>query len=310
MHMVSLLGVVCVVIVGLLFGSFAGAQIWRLRAKQLVDDAKDGYEVDKRELKRLKPLRAASLKDDRSRCLHCGHILGVRDLIPLFSWVSTRGKCRHCKQSIGVFEPVIELGTMILFVVTYLNLPQFAIGFGGLEIIVWLIAMLGIVILFAYDLKWYILPNKVVFPLIGIAAVIATIRILLADDMLAQLYETLLAAAILSGLYYLLYEYSRYKYGEDRAWVGFGDVKLNLGLALLLGNWQLALLALFLANIIGILVVIPSLVRKKMTMKTQIPFGPLLIIGFLISLFAGDLIISRYLEFSSYLSGWIATLML
>ena len=70
-------------------------------------------------------------------------------------------------------------------------------------------------------------------------------------------------------------------------WVGFGDVKLGVALGLLLANWQLAFLALFLANLIGTLLVLPGLVMKKVTRETQVPFGPLLIVGFGLSLLFG-----------------------
>src|SRR6478609_4310093 len=89
---------------GLLFGSFAGASVWRLRAWQLVADKKAGDEdVDEAELKQLKPLTKATFRTDRSRCLHCGHELAWYDLLPLASWLSTGGKCRYCRKPIGYF---------------------------------------------------------------------------------------------------------------------------------------------------------------------------------------------------------------
>ena len=77
-------------------------------------------------------------------------------------------------------------------------------------------------------------------------------------------------------------------------WVGFGDVKLGLALALLLADWRLAFLALFLANLIGCLIVIPGMVTQKITRQTRIPFGPLMIVGAVLALFFGDTLLNWY----------------
>lgn len=310
MHMVNVYLLIAVGLLGLVTGSFAGAQVWRLRARQLRDDRKEGYDVDKHEFKKLAPLVAISFKKDRSRCLSCGHELKPKDLIPVISWISTKGKCRYCKHSIGVFEPLIEIATAVLFVLLYVSFSQFSIGLGDWEIIAWLIATTALIILFVYDLKWFLLPDRIVFPLIGLGVLIAGVRIAISADPLAATYDTLASIGVLSGIYFLLYAYSRYKNGEDRTWVGFGDVKLNLALGLLLGSWQLAFLTIFLANLIGVLVILPALVTKKLTMKTQIPFGPLLILGFIISLFYGNFIIEWYIGFNAGLSAIMIMLML
>lgn len=157
-------------------------------------------------------------------------------------------------------------------------------------------------ILLAYDAKWFLLPDKVMFPLIGLAALIATWRIVSVPDPLMALYSTIGAVAVLGGLYLVLWLVSR------GGWVGFGDVKLGLALGLLLGDWMLALLTLFLANLFGLLVVVPGLLRGRMTKKTHVPFGPMLIVGFFVALFYGYWLIEGYLQLTN---GLIAdTLML
>jgi len=97
------------------------------------------------------------------------------------------------------------------------------------------------------------------------------------------------AAVILSGLYLVLYLISRGK------WIGFGDVKLGLGLALLLADWRLAFVALFAANLIGCLIVIPAMISGRLKRDSHVPFGPLLILGFVIAQFAGIYLIETYL---------------
>lgn len=146
-----------------------------------------------------------------------------------------------------------------------------------------------LVILFAYDLRWFLLPNKAMFPLLGVAGVIALFSLAVAENIFYGVLDLAGATVILSGLYFALWWLSK---GE---WIGFGDVKLGLALALLLGRWELAFIALFAANLVGMLIVLPGLLLGKISRKTHVPFGPLLIIGALISFFVGHVIIDWYM---------------
>lgn len=293
--MTELLMIIMLGVLGLILGSFAGATVWRLRARQLVEDKKSGEKVNAKELKRLKPL-VQSVRDDRSRCLHCGHSLAWYDLVPLVSWLSTKGKCRYCKQSIGVFEPLIELGTATALILLALYWPQLGYGDSWALFVAWIVAIVMLVILFAYDSKWFLLPNVVMFPLIGVSAAIALVHTVGSSDIAGATFELVFSVAILSGIYWLLYQYSRWRNGEGGTWVGYGDVKLGLALGLLIADWRLAVLTLFLANLIGVIIVLPGLLTKKLSAKAHIPFGPLLIAGFFIALFWGQLIIDWYLQ--------------
>lgn len=275
-------------ILGLCMGSFAGATVWRLRARQLAEDKADGEAVDGDEYKKLVPLTKETLTTDRSRCLHCGRELKWYDLLPLVSWLSTGGKCRYCHRPIGIFEPLIELGTAMFFIASYLLWPEMVTPLDTVQFGLWLIASVMLVILFAYDVRWFLLPNQVVFPLIGVGLLVAAIHTITASNAVTAALDVTGAVAILSGLYLLLW------YASRGGWIGFGDVKLGLGLALLLGNWQLAFLALFLANLIGSLVVIPALLSGKMTRKSHVPFGPLLILGAVIAMLVGNHLLQWY----------------
>ncbi len=280
-----------VLFIGLVLGSFAGAQVWRLRARQLTEDKTAGEEYDKREYKRLKELTRHKGANDRSRCLSCKHELAWYDLIPLVSWVRTGGRCRYCQVRIGYFEPLVELVTAALFVLSYSFWPVALVA--PLEIvqfILWLGIVVMMVILLAYDAKWYLLPDRIVFPTIALSAVFVVLESFQTTDLVGYGYNLLGSLFILSGLYLTLWLISRGR------WIGFGDVKLGIILGLLLGDWQLALLGLFLANLIGCLIVLPGLATKKLSRQTQIPFGPLLIVGFYISFFFGADIISWYLS--------------
>ena len=290
MDMFDALLYVALVLFGLIFGSFAGATVWRLRARQLVADKKAGERVDHKEYLTLKSLATTTLSKDHSHCLHCGYELKWYDLIPLVSWLGLKGRCRKCRQPIGVFEPLIELGTAAFFVVSYalwpvdITSPIPVIMFG-----LWLLAGVVLAILFAYDAKWFLLPDALNFTLIGIGIISALVMIIGANDHLAALLNVLGAVGVLSGIYLLLYLVS------GGRWIGFGDVKLGLGLGLLLGDLQLAVLALFLANLIGCLIVIPLMITKKLKRDSHVPFGPLLIAGMIVAKLVGMIIIETYL---------------
>ena len=278
-------------ILGLAMGSFAGATVWRLRARQLVQDKKEGEEYEKEEYKKLLPLTKAKATNDRSRCLHCGHVLAWYDLVPLASWLSRGGKCRYCKKSIGILEPLIELGTAAFFVASYILWPyQLVTFFDIVHFVLWLIAGVMLAILFAYDLKWFLLPNKVVFPLIATGALIAIIHVSGTPNVGMAIVSLVVAVLVLSGLYLLIWLLSK---GQ---WIGFGDVKLGLALALLLGDYKLAVIALFAANLIGCLIVIPGMIAGTLTRTTRVPFGPLLILGFVAAGLWGQGIIDSYMN--------------
>lgn len=277
------------VLFGLCLGSFAGASVWRLRARQLEEDKAAGEEIDSHEYKQLKHLHRINKAKDSSRCLRCGHTLAWYDLVPLVSWLSLRGKCRYCKAPIGRFEPIMELAVAAFFVLSFVFWPfELTAPLAIAQFVVWLVAGVGLAILFAYDLKWFLLPNVVMFGVIELGAASALLVLLQTSDMLGTLASILTSIFILSGVYLLIYIASK---GQ---WIGFGDIKLGLALALLLADWRLAFLALFAANLIGCLIVIPGMLAGKITRTTRIPFGPLLIVGMLVSFFAGRVILDLY----------------
>lgn len=291
MSMIDGAMIVAMALYGAALGSFAGAQVWRLRARQLREDKEAGETYNKAELNKLQALSSTRANKDYSRCLHCGHRLQWYDLIPLLSWCTTGGKCRYCKRQIGWFEPLIELATALVFVASYLAWPGDLVA--PLEIVqfvVWLLACVAMIVLFAYDARWFLLPNHYTWSL----AVLAGAYFLLGVVQEEQGYiESLVslggALMILSGLYLLLWWYS------GGRWIGFGDVKLGVGLSLLLGQWQLAFLTLFLANLLGAIVAIGLMSINRIDRKAHVPFGPFLIIAAIISVLWGNQMIDAYL---------------
>jgi prepilin signal peptidase PulO-like enzyme (type II secretory pathway) len=291
MLMNELIIYIALVLFGLALGSFAGASVWRLRARQLAADKNAGEDYDRKEYTKLKKLLNKKVHSDRSQCLHCGYELRWYDLLPLVSWISLRGKCRSCRRPIGYFEPSIELGVATFFVLSYafwpgdLNSAMAIAQFG-----IWLVSGVVMAMLFAYDLKWFLLPDRLTLGLavLGVATTILTA--VQAPSALTAVLSALGAVLVLSGLYAALYVVSKGR------WVGFGDVKLGVGLGLLLGDWQLALLALFLANFIGCLIVIPLLAFKKIQRNSRVPFGPMLIAGTVIAWLIGFPILDWYMS--------------
>lgn len=283
--------VVGLALFGLIIGSFSGATVWRLRARQLKEDKAAGEHVNAHEYARLKTLLSKSVKTDRSVCLHCHHTLKWYDLIPLVSWVALRGKCRYCRKPIGWFEPLIELGMAFFFVVSYLAwYTPLTSPLAIFELGLWLVVGAGLIMLFVYDAKWFLLPNRIIFPLIGLASIAALVNVIQAGNIISGISGLLISVAILSGLYYVLYVFSQGK------WIGFGDIKLGIVLALMLTEWPLAFLTLFLANVIGCLIVLPGLLTKKLKRTSHVPFGPMLILAYFIAGLFGPTIIVWYLN--------------
>jgi leader peptidase (prepilin peptidase)/N-methyltransferase len=272
---------------GLSLGSYAGATVWRLRTRALNQDKKDGKNIDATEYKRLKKLINTSLFTDRSRCLNCTYILKWYDLIPLISWISLGGKCRKCRKPIGYLEPMIEFGVVAYYILSYVFWPYPLTN--GLEIarfVLWLIAGVPLAISFAYDAKWSLLDRSVSYVLIVIGLCSATLVVIGSHNAFATTLSIIGSATILSGLYYLLYKVSHGR------WVGGGDYVLALGLALLLADYRLAYIALFAANLVGCIVVLPGIMTKKLKRKSHVPFGPLLIVGFVIAGLAGNYLLN------------------
>ena len=265
-------------LLGVVLGSFAGAQVWRVRARQLRTDKQTGHPYDKHEWRQLRVLLQGTVRDDRSRCLQCGHVLAWYDLLPVVSWLSTGGRCRYCQQFIGWFELVMELVLGVGLALSYLVWP-WALPASSLLFAVWVMVALVLMILAAYDAKWQLLPDPLNYGLMALGALFVLVRMTTLHDV--DFVSLTGAVALLAGLYGGLYAISR------GAWIGFGDVKLCVGLALLLGDWRLAFMTLFFSNMLGCIIVLPGLARGQLNTRSQVPFGPLLIIGCVISLLFG-----------------------
>ena len=240
--------------------------------------------------------KGKSFLKGRSFCPKCQHILSWQDLVPLLSFIVLRGKCRYCHKKISWQYPVVEIATGGLFLISYflfLNHFLFLVFY-------WVIFSLLIVI-FVYDLKHYIIPDKVVLPF-GILVI------------LGRAYEYLFNVFLLKrdlgisavGLHWhwffalatFIFFFLIWFFSKGRA-MGFGDVKLIFPLMLILG-WPFGLVGLFIAFIGGSVVGLALIAVGKKKMSSQVPFGPFLIGGAFVALFWGNMLWRWYLSIFNY----------
>ena len=245
-----------------------------------------------------------SIVRGRSLCPHCKHKLEALDLIPILSFVLLAGKCRHCKKSISWQYPVVEVFTAFLFVVVALVvLGSFGWVLNTFSILWFLytIFVVGVLIaILATDLKDGIIPDKIIFPSLAIAAFFKIVLVYLHSTEQIRLVGTYfidlnqlvwdLGAGLLGGVIFLLIVVASKGKG-----MGGGDIKYAAFLGFVLGIASLSL-ALFIAFLTGAAVgIILILVGRKRFGQT-VPFGPFLSLGAFIALLWGQQIIDWYLK--------------
>lgn len=245
--------VILLVWLGLSMGSFVGALTWRMHKKK-------------------------NFVNDRSICEHCKHVLAWYDLIPLISWLRLKGRCRYCKKSIGWLAPVLEAGTASLFVLSYLVWP-YALNTVGewLILVLWLVIVVGLVALLVFDIRWMLLPDSIVLPLIGIAFGMRLLEVFVFDitpkDFVgAQILGLLVGAGLFFGLHVV----------SKGRWMGGGDITLGMLIGTILGPLG-ALIALMIGFYSATLFILPLMAAKKLNKKSKVPFGPFLIIGLIVA---------------------------
>ncbi len=258
-------------IYGLIVGSFLNVVVGRLQEKR-------------------------SIVYGRSSCDSCKHELGWFDLVPVFSWLFLRGKCRYCKTHISAQYPMVELVTGILFAISYTVLKPVHFE-GWFNFVIWLYLLSSLIVLAVYDWLWMLLPNSVLLPAIVIAFEWVLIKFWYFNGPVAALTGPILAAVIAGLIFSLMAMIARGRL------LGFGDVKLVLLMGLLLGLRRTAL-GLFLAfNLAAIISLILMALRKK-TRKDYIAFGPFLVMGTIIAYLYGTPIITWYMQITGLNTIW------
>ena len=255
--------IVILIVLGLCMGSFINAIVWRLKTPNL------------------------SVLKGRSMCPKCQHQLAAKDLVPVFSWLYLKRKCRYCKKPISWQYPLVELLTTGLIVGSYLAWPTELNSYLLIQFISWLIMLVGLIALTVYDIKWMLLPDKIVFPLIA-TALLSLIGQFILGRPINNIYGIIWAVIIDGGIFWLIFQFSKGK------WIGGGDVKLGFLLGLIVGKPEYAFLTLFIASVIATLFSLPLLMLKKLKKTSKIPFGPFLIAACMIVVLFGATIIDAY----------------
>ena len=234
-------------ILGLIIGSFLNVVICRLETKESIFFA-------------------------RSKCPQCGAVLKWHDLIPVISFLIQKGKCQYCKKKISWQYPIIEIATGLLFVSVILSQQTKNLYLLDplltLKMTFYFLIICFLIIIFVYDLRHYIIPDKIVYPAIIIALLFNLFNYKLQITNY-ELLKVLLSAFIPAVFFLSLILISKGK------WMGLGDVKLAFLMGLILG-WPGILIALLLSFFSGAIIGLCLILFGKKELKSQIPFGPFL----------------------------------
>lgn len=245
-------------VLGLIFGSFATVAAWRIP-------------------------RHENIVSGRSHCPRCGAMITAFENVPVLSWLVLRGRCRHCGNPISVRYPLIELATGILFALS-------AAKFGwSVETFVFAAFFWVLVVLTVIDIDHKLLPNRIVYPSFVAGWAGLTVAAL-TDEAPDRLTDAAIGAAIFGGTFFLIVLIA------PRG-MGFGDVKLGFVLGTFLGYVRLGLvpLGMFLSFLTGAVIGLVLMKLSGGSRKMQIPFGPFLVLGTVLAIFAGDPLLDAYL---------------
>lgn len=217
----------------------------------------------------------------RSSCDNCHKLLFWFDLIPVFSWLILKGKCRYCKNKISARILFVEIlaGLVFLFAYFYNNLMfldfQSAFNFQFIHYLLFIIIFSCLLVIFFTDFEYGIIPDLMLI-VFGLASLI-----------LKFIQEANLIKDFLTGVFSFLFFLFIFFVTRTKG-MGFGDVKFSFLIGFFLG-WPMNLIsfyASFLTGAVASLILI--MLGKKKFRKDSIAFGPFLIIGFVLAFFWGE----------------------
>ncbi len=229
--------------------------------------------------------RGESLVRPGSHCPECAAPIRARHNVPLLGWLMLRGRCADCRTPIGVRYPLVELGTALLFVAISVQLAHLGL-LQALPAYLFFAAV-GIA-LTAIDLDVYRLPNAIVYPSYAVLAILLALASVL-DGSLELLLRAAIGAAALFAFYLALVVI-------HPAGMGLGDVKLAgvIGGALGFLSYPALVIGSFAAFLIGALVAVALVLARHAGRKTAIPFGPAMVAGALLAIFASAPVADAY----------------
>ncbi|MDD2225101.1 MAG: prepilin peptidase [Candidatus Shapirobacteria bacterium] len=252
-----LIGVI-VFVLGLCFGSFVNMLVYRTAVDYKLENKKFKVKGEK-----------------RSFCDYCGRQLKWYENIPVFSWLILKGKTKCCHKKLPLSYPVVELVMGFLFLISvFIGRPQESpLQFGlGFLIIVFLVFSA------VFDLKYMILPDfsTVILIMCGLVLLVGTRH--------GAYLQNIIVALGASGFLLILNLITK---GNG---MGMGDVKLAIFMGLFLGGPK-TILAFYVAFIVGAIVGLILMIFKKATKKSQVPFGPFMILGILVAWWWGEKVV-------------------
>lgn len=221
----------------------------------------------------------------RSMCFGCGKTLRWYELIPVFSFIIQKARCRGCEAKISWQYAIVEIMTGLLF------LEAFFVAQNYLDLAYLIVQFSLLVVISVYDLRHKIIPDlfSYLFAFLAFAYLLLGIAIRGGDFIAA--WPDLIAGPVyflpFAGLWY---------FSKGR-WMGFGDAKLALGIGWFLGmskTYIAMIISFWAGSLVGIFLIFFSRFRakrfgvKEVTMKSEIPFGPFLIFGLLVMVFFGS----------------------
>lgn len=214
----------------------------------------------------------------RSECPKCLHKLSFLDLIPLFSFLFLKCRCRYCKEKISWQYFLVELSTAALFVAAFV-LNYFFREFNWLFFVRDIIFITSIIVIFVYDIKYMEIPDEISIPA---ASIVAMLSFLINKNI-----ESIMLGGTIGACFFLI----QFIMSKGK-WMGGGDVRLGLLMGVMLGPVNVVM-AIFLSYLAGAIYSIPVLIKKYTNkdkiINSEIALAPFLAIGSLIVLFFGNI---------------------
>ncbi len=215
-----------------------------------------------------------SIINPPSNCAACGYRLGVRDLVPLFSYLWLRGRCRYCHIPIPRRLPAVELAMGIAFPLLYWHHGlSLELGFS-------LVYVCLLTLIFIIDIEHQLILDKVVYPGMGLALAFSFFNPALGAVAGSPVLSSLSGGA--TGLVIILLPFL-----IARGGMGLGDVKMAALVGLVTG-FPKVFIALFLSIMVGGLVAVALLTLGIKKRRQPIPFGPFLAIGTMVTIVWGS----------------------
>lgn len=225
----------------------------------------------------------------RSHCPACRKKIRWYDNVPVLSFILLGTKCRDCGEKISWQYPVLELATGIIFALTanffFISLSPAS----WMETVFYLGLFSLLLVIFTYDFKFMEIPMLVLWIAVGWTIIYFLLSDFFNFSSVISANSLKIYSGLIGGSAAFVFFFSL-SYFSKETWMGMGDAYLAFLVGLVSG-WPLILPVLIMSFFIGALFGIILILLKKKTMKSQVPFGPFLIAGLILSIFFGNYLI-------------------